>query len=531
MTSAYVELPGSHREPPKETPAIASVRAVNPSEEIEISIYLKDRDPDPLKQPPITADESAAQARSAQSFESLNAQRLQEYKPDVDAISKFITTAGLSIVKIDLARRLIKVSGTADKLESAFRTTLHYYNDGKTPFRARAGSLSVPADVVDSIEAVLGLDTRPIAKPKLTYHLNPHAIVGHLPNEVAKLYGFPTTAGMGAGQCVALIELGGGYRDSDNEKAFRAMGLSPPTVVSISVSGGINRPGVDTGADGEVALDIQVAGGAAPGAKIAVYFAPNTIQGFVDSITRATHDPINSPSIISISWGSPEANWADQDLAAMTTAFRDAARQNVTVLAASGDNLATDGLTDGRAHTDFPASSPYVLGCGGTVIDTQENNIQNEKVWNNGGSGTGGGISDKFDLPAYQANANIPKSINDNRVGRGVPDIAANADPNSGYKVVVGGVGGPIGGTSAVAPLLAGLFALINESCGKPAGFTHPLLYGNSAAFRQITLGDNKDGQIGYAAGPGWNACAGLGAPQGANLLSLFRKASGKLSS
>jgi kumamolisin len=531
MTSAYVELPGSHRDPPKETPAIAAVRAVNPSEEIEISIYLKDREPDPLQQPAITATEDAAQARSAQSFESLNAQRLEDYKQDIDAISKFVTTAGLSIVKIDPARRLVKVSGTAEKLESAFRTTLHYYNDGKTPFRARAGSLSVPADVVDSIEAVLGLDTRPIAKSKLTFHPNPHAIAGHLPNEVAKLYGFPTTAGMGAGQCIALIELGGGYRSSDNEHAFRAMGLKTPNVVSISVSGGLNNPGADTGADGEVALDIQVAGGVAPGAKIAVYFAPNTDQGFVDSITRATHDPVNRPSIISISWGSPEANWMDQSLAAMTTAFRDAARLNVTVLAAAGDNLATDGLTDGRAHTDFPASSPYVLGCGGTLIDTQGTNIQNETVWNSGGSGTGGGISDKFDLPPYQAKANIPKSVNDNRVGRGVPDVAADADPNSGYKVVVGGIGGPIGGTSAVAPLMAGLFALINESCGKPAGFAHPLLYANAAAFHQITVGNNKDGQIGYTAGPGWNACAGLGAPQGANLLSLFQKASGKLTS
>ena len=522
MTSDYVELPGSYREPPKETPAIASVRAVNPSEEIEISIYLKDREPDPLSQPPLTT-------QSVQPPQNLNAQRLQEYKHDIDAISKFVSTSGLSIVKIDASRRLIKVSGTADKLEAAFRTKLHYYNDGKTPFRARAGSLSVPSDVVNSIEAVLGLDTRPIANPKLTRHANPHAIVGHLPNEVAKLYGFPTTAGMGAGQCISLIELGGGYRDSDNKGAFAAMGLEPPTVVSISVSGGMNKPGVDTGADGEVALDIQVAGGAAPGAKIAVYFALNTTQGFVDAITRAIHDGVNRPSIISISWGSAEANWADQDLAAMATAFRDAARLNVTVLAAAGDNLATDGVADGRAHTDFPASSPYVLGCGGTVIDTVANNIQSERVWNNGDSGTGGGKSDKFDLPPYQAEANIPKSVNDNRVGRGVPDIAANADPNSGYKVVVGGVGAPIGGTSAVAPLWAGLFALINESCGKPVGLAHPLLYGNSVAFRQITAGNNKDGQIGYVAGPGWNACTGLGAPQGADLLSLFQKARGKL--
>ena len=400
---------------------------------------------------------------------------------------------------------------------------------GKTPFRARAGALSVPANIVDSIEAVLGLDTRPIAEPKLTPHIDPHAVFGHLPTEVAELYGFPKTDGMGAGQCIALIELGGGCRDSDNVMAFAAMGLQTPSVLSISVSNGINNSGVDLKADREVALDIQIAGAGAPGAKIAVYFAPNTGQGFVDAISRATHDPINHPSIISISWGSPEANWADQDLAAMTTALRDAARLNVTVLAAAGDNLATDGLADGRAHADFPASSPYVLGCGGTVIDTAGNVIQLERVWNNQDFRTGGGISDKFDLPAYQEKAKIPKSINDNKVGRGVPDVAANADPNSGYKIVVGGIGGPVGGTSAVAPLLAGLFALINERCAKPAGFAHPLIYGNSAAFRGITQGDNKDGSVGYAAGPGWNACTGLGSPKGEELLKLFQQATGML--
>src|SRR5262249_28229736 len=391
----------------------------------------------------------------------------------------------------------------------------------------RSGSLSAPADVVNSIEAVLGLDTRPIAKPKLQPHVDPHTIAGHLPNEVANLYAFPATTRQGAGQCIALIELGGGFRDSDNQKAFEAMKLKTPTVTAISVSGGLNQPGKDPNADGEVALDIQVAGGAAPGAAIAVYFAPNTVQGFVDAITRAVHDQQNHPSIISISWGSPETNWTGQGLAAMTSAFRDAARLNVTVLAAAGDNLATDGLNDGRAHVDFPASSPYVLACGGTVIDTASGNISREKVWNHAGSGTGGGISDVFELPGYQSKAKVPTSVNDGKIRRGVPDLAGDADPSSGYRVVVGGIGGTIGGTSAVAPLFAGLFALINEACGRPAGFSQPLLYGNVTVFRQITEGDNKDGGIGYAATPGWNACTGLGVPHGGKLLSVYKQATG----
>jgi kumamolisin len=523
MIANYVEIPGSHREPPKGLPAIASAHASTSAEPIEISLYLKDRSADDLlKQEPISASEAAAKNASAHDVAS---QRAAEYADAFAKIADFANETGLAVVKQDPARRLVKLAGPIDKIEAAFRTKLHYYNDGQQGFRARSGTLSAPADVAENVEAVLGLDTRPIAKPKLTRHFNPHAVVGHLPNEVAKLYSFPKTRGMGAGQTIALIELGGGFRDSDNRTAFRAMHLDTPRVVPVSVSGGQNRPGIDTNADGEVALDIQVAGGAAPGARIAVYFAPNTVQGFVDAITRAVHDQQNRPSVISISWGSAESNWTGQGLAAMNTAFRDAALLNVTVLAAAGDNLATDGIGDGRAHTDFPASSPFVIGCGGTVIDTSGGVITSEKVWNSNGLGTGGGISDKFPLPAYQARANIPKSFNDHQVRRGVPDIAGDADPQSGFSVVVGGIGGTIGGTSAVAPLFAGFFALVNQACGRPAGFALPLLYGSTAAFRPVVSGDNKDGGIGYAAGPGWNACTGLGVPDGSKLFDVFQQA------
>ncbi|BAM93171.1 peptidase S53 propeptide [Bradyrhizobium oligotrophicum S58] len=527
MPSNYVEIPGSHRESPKDLAPIAAVHAATAAEPIEISVYLKDRGTDDLlKQGAMSGAEAAAATMAAASRDVSN-RRAVDYADDFTAIAEFATETGLAIVKQDPARRLIKLSGPIDKIEAAFRTKLHYYNDGQQGFRARSGSLSAPAFVADRVEAVLGLDTRPIAKPKLTHHIDPHATVGHLPNEIAKLYGFPRTAGMGASQCIAIIELGGGFRDSDNRKAFNAMDLMTPRITAISVSGGQNQPGRDLDADGEVALDIQVAGGAAPGASLAVYFAPNTVQGFVDAITRAVHDQQNRPSVISISWGSAERKWTGQGLAAMTTALKDAALLNVTVLAAAGDDLATDGLSDGRAHTDFPASSPFVIGCGGTVIDTNNGSITGEAVWNRNGKGTGGGISDRFELPGYQSAAGIPKSVNDRKVRRGVPDIAGDADPLSGFSVVVGGIGGTIGGTSAVAPLFAGLFALVNEACDKPAGFALPLLYGSAAAFRPVVQGNNKHGGIGYDAGPGWNACTGLGVPDGNKLLAVFKQAAG----
>ena len=269
-----------------------------------------------------------------------------------------------------------------------------------------------------------------------------------------------------------------------------------------------------------------MAGAVAPGAKLAVYFAPNTTQGFVDAITRAATDQQNRPSVISISWGSSESQWTEQGLAAMNSALKDAAQRGVTVLAAAGDDLATDGIQDGRAHADYPASDPYVLACGGTVIDVLGSKITLEKVWNRGGQGTGGGVSDKYGVPAYQSKANIPKSVNsDHRVGRGVPDLAADADPQSGYRVIVGGNGTTIGGTSAVAPLFAGLIALVNESCGRAVGFVHPYIYGAPEAFKQITEGDNKVGGLGYAAaGAAWNACTGLGVPNGDAFLALFKQ-------
>jgi len=286
------------------------------------------------------------------------------------------------------------------------------------------------------------------------------------------------------------------------------------------VDGGKNTPNPDDGADGEVALDIQVAGGAAPGARIAVYFAPNSDAGFVDALTSAVHDSTNKPSVISISWGSAEANWTQQAIQSMNSAMQDASTVNVSVFAASGDNLASDGVDDGKAHVDFPASSPWAIGCGGTNIAVNGSSITSETVWNDGNSGGGGGISDLFAVPSFQQNANLPPSVNDGKTRRGVPDVAGDAAPGTGYEVVVNGQTEVVGGTSAVAPLWAGLTALINEGAATPVGFFLPFLYANSTLLRQITRGDNKatGSDVGYSAGPGWNACTGLGVPNGESL-------------
>jgi kumamolisin len=298
---------------------------------------------------------------------------------------------------------------------------------------------------------------------------------------------------------------------------------------AISVDGALNRPTGDPGsADGEVALDIEVAGAVAPGARLAVYFAPNTDQGFLDAINAAIHDKVRKPSVISISWGSPEAEWTPQALNAFNAAFHDAALLGISVCVAAGDNGSSDGENDGGNHVDFPSSSPWVLACGGTKLAASGGKIQSEVVWNEGESGgaTGGGVSSHFSKPAYQLAVNVPKPARTvNPTGRGVPDVAGDADPETGYIVIVDGEEGVIGGTSAVAPLWAGLIALLNGNIGKNLGWFHPQLYGmliQHKALHDITSGNNGA----YRAQVGWDACTGLGSPDGQAMLNLLQQPS-----
>jgi hypothetical protein len=346
--------------------------------------------------------------------------------------------------------------------------------------------------------------------------------------ELARLYHFPVSFD-GHGQTIGLIELGGGYNNSDLSAYFTQLNISKPNVTWVSVDGAKNVPtGSPGGPDAQVTLDIEVTGAVAPGADIVVYFAPNTDRGFLDAITTSIHDRINHPSVLSISWGQPEANWTKAAIRAMNDAFKDAATRGVTVLSAAGDSGVIDGINDGQAHVDFPASSPWVLACGGTRLTASAERITSEVVWNDGrtGGATGGGVSDIFPLPQWQMRANVPAGRNGN-AGRGIPDVAANASPKSGYRIHVGGRPTIIGGTAAVTPFWAGLIALINQAVGLNVGFINPLLYstlGPAGILRPITEGNNGIDDIkGYSAGPGWNPVTGWGSPDGNKLLEEVR--------
>ncbi len=322
----------------------------------------------------------------------------------------------------------------------------------------------------------------------------------------------------GSGETIGIVELGGGFTTTDIQQYFQNQNITPPQVVAVSVDGATNSPTDPNGPDSEVMLDIEVAGSVAPAANIAVYFAPNTDQGFIDALTTAVHDTTNHPSVISISWGGPESNWTQQAMTAMDDACQSAAALGVSIAVACGDNGSTDGVGDGANHVDFPASSPHVLACGGTKITASGTKLTNEVVWNDdaqSGGATGGGVSAVFALPTWQQNANVSGATNGGN-GRGVPDVAGDAAPESGYSIEVDGQTEVVGGTSAVAPLWAGLIALLNQKLGKPVGFLNPQIYPllGTAAFRDITSGTNGT----YKAGAGWDACTGLGSPVGTAL-------------
>jgi kumamolisin len=528
---ARTTIPGTDR------PAPLHPRSgpVDPDEQATVTVYLRPGSPPPPDDVRLTREEWAA--------------RMAPSPADIDALGKFASAHELTVGPVDPARRAVAVTGRLADLSAAFGTELstHAAPDGGS-YRGRSGPLSVPTEFGGAVEGVFGLDTRPQARTQ--HRAASSTAVSYSPVEVAEAYGYPATAS-GAGQTVGLVELGGGYRSTDIDSYFSGLGVTAPAVTAVSVDGGANTPGTASGADGEVMLDIEVVGATAPGVAIAVYFAPNTDQGFIDAVTTAVHDTTNHPSVVSISWGDAESTWTAQAMQQMEAAFSAAATLGVTVTVAAGDGGSTDGQTDGLQHVDFPASAPHALACGGTSLRLagpataaaggaasptaatgSAPTIVSEVVWNDlsaGDGATGGGISTVFPVPSYQSAAGVPVSANPGgTAGRGVPDVAGDADPETGYNVLVDGSAEVIGGTSAVAPLWAGLVARLNNALGRDVGYLQPQLYPLSASppstgavTNDITSGTNGT----YSARPGWDPCTGLGSPRGTQLLDALRAA------
>ena len=467
---------------------------------------------------------------------------------DLKLVDDVLGRLGLRVTSADAASRLVRVEGEPATLAHVFGTELAMF-EGEDPFVPapvrywrHEGELRLPAELDGVVLSVSGLDTQPIARPEFrTLEGRPQIV--YTPLELGRLYTFPAGTD-GSGQILAIISLGGSCRPSDFETYFAELGVEHPQISHLGVDGveftppdftppEFTPPEVDPAGsmpsrfDLEITLDLQIAGALAPGARIVNYVAVNTGPGILAALQAAVH-AAEVPTVISLSWGSPEITYSGQLGSAMNELLADAAALGITVCAASGDTGSNSGMHDGGSHVNFPASSPYVLACGGTTLlaDPVTNTIHSETTWNAGsGAATGGGVSGIFDLPPWQQSAGVPPRFGTHETGRGLPDVAANADGNTGYQIMLHGVARCVGGTSAATPLWAALICRLAQALGRPIGLLQPLIYQDltadavTAGFRDVVQGDNGA----YAARPGWDANTGLGSPHGENLLAALR--------
>jgi kumamolisin len=550
MSDDLVELEGSHRHPVDGVERVGDVAA---DEEITVTVFVR-RDPGarPVADPAAEANKHPQDRRyllPAEVEASFGAAQA-----DLQAVVDYAASKGLRPSAVSRATRSVRVTGPAGVLGAAFGVELGYVQYGDVTYRGRVGPVRVPASLSGIVEAVLGFDNRPIGRSYLrtskagTAHLSLDAYAEglppnmYLPPQVAELYGFPASYD-GTGETVAVFvfngDIGsgasapGGYDLPVSSQYFtQVLGMNAPALADVVVQGPGNQPGDGTNpfdVSGEVYLDLCIVGSLAPGAKIVVYFTQFTEQGWVEAISRAATDTANNPSVISISYGNPEDDprgaWTKMAIKQVNDAFEAAAAAGRTICCAAGDFGAADEPGTTTVHTEFPASSPWVLACGGTRLESSGGTISAELVWNDladGNGATGGGVSAVFPRPRWQSGTQaVPLKGVTPPDGRGVPDVASLADPETPF--VVAGPGGMLqaaGGTSAAAPLWAALISRFNQALRARVGYLNPLLYSDySGALRDITSGDNG----GYQATTGWDACTGWGSPGGSSLLRTIQ--------
>jgi kumamolisin len=325
-------------------------------------------------------------------------------------------------------------------------------------------------------------------------------------------YNWPT--GLAGGGLIGIVELGGGWVQSDMTAYFQSIGQPVPSITDVSVDGTQNTPnqsGSAGEADFEVGLDIQVSAASyyvatGQAATIRVYWS----QDIGTAIAKAASDGCD---VCSISWGADEAQWGTSEADALEQSAETATAGGLAIFGAAGDNDSSDGGPT-PANVDCPSSCPHVVGCGGTSKTATSETVWNDNPGQTNGEGTGGGYSTIFPVQSWQIGAPPPPANTQYGTGRMVPDVSADGDPDTGYEVYIHGSSTVLGGTSAVAPLYAGLFAAL----GKKLGFVTPTLWQNQTAFNDITVGSN--GMYSAAVGP--DPCSGIGSPIGTRIAALF---------
>jgi kumamolisin len=470
---------------------------------------------------------------------------------DVVAVSEWARGAGLEVVGSEPATRRVRLRGAAAQVAAAFRVTFDVYEAAgpggrMLSYRHHSEPASVPARFAGIIEHVSGLSTRPIASPHIKRPHPAHVQITYTPEQLAEVYGFPALPNGGAGLAidVGVAELGG-RADADVVRWFNH--LHPNVqLIEDSVSGSPLPAPDPGGADVEVALDWQVVARAllvsAPKASIRIVlrYAPNTDQGFADLWNSFATDTTYRFTGVSTSWGSAEDTWTAGEMMAMDSAAKACLALGIFHCAAAGDSGATDSSPDGSLQADHPASSPNVLAAGGTRLTLSGGTATEEVVWNEvalSEGASGGGVSGQFPVPTYQASNGVSElSLATGKPGRSEPDMAANADPVTGYEVVTGvdastkPVTQTVGGTSAVAPLLTAGFTAVAALLGARLGRIQDAVYPLGkvgTGFRDVVSGNNgyPGGTMGYSAGPGFDVPSGWGSPHFVHLADEFRAA------
>lgn len=412
-------------------------------------------------------------------------------------------------ISVDESRwRCVIARGRLSRFIDAFGAQVAVFVDeAQRSFRARSGPLRAPENIAKIVRAVFGFSQWPRARRlgALERHATPLSI-----SEITSRYAFPDADG--AGETIAIVQMGGAFRLDDFTACMKAQGVqtSAPLVKRIDdpADGHVNV----TAHDLEGALDAQIAAALAPAAHIVIYRGPNGERAFLDAIRAAVFDDECNPSVLSISYGWPESLWTPAAVDILNELFIAAALLGMTVLCASGDNGAELSY-DGKPHVLFPASSPFAHACGATAINPGTPK-SDEVAWDS----SGGGFSEQFEIPEWQAQARAFADVAGVAPGRGVPDVAAQESP--GYCVYLKDVELAAGGTSAIAPMWASLAARLNQRIGSRIGFFTPLLYRRSeGVFRDVVAGGNDV----YRARSGWNPCTGLGVPVGTALESALR--------
>jgi kumamolisin len=556
------------RRPRRGKPAGARLKdsAADAPETITVALVLR-------RQRDIPSPDSLAKLPPARR-KYLGAEELKAFgasQEDLEAVEAYVVERELEIERVFPAAALVVVRGTLNAIAEAF------VSPGASGEFVEA---SVPAALAGRVRWIFGLDDRLVSRPSAFVRSGkeplPRMVArgapylkemlvpqGHLASDIARFYDYPELRG--TGQCVGLLQLGGAASEDDLKSYFEALNLPYPRIAYV----GENVPGPGR-FNVEVTFDIALVGTVCPDARISVYNSQDvSVSGILVALCMALFDEVNQPSVVSMSWSFPEIvgqgpTQLEADI--FDELFVMAAWKGITVCMSSGDKgaLTPVAYPNGRATAvpaaSFPASSPYVLACGGTTLRVKGGEIHSEVVWNaltrpmlfldspDGDTAfpypmaSGGGISRFYKRPLYQENAQVPPLVdcywyigNLKQVttfdGRGVPDVAANADWMTGYDFIFGGKWNTMGGTSAAAPMWAALLTLMNEGLeanhgpGTRVGWLNPELYrlvleNGSKVCRPIDKGNNGGFQSDQERP--WNPCTGLGSPNGKNLAAAL---------